>query len=124
MLNAVGAVLLFVWGLIAVSQLRLRPRIEREAPHTLSLRMWGLPLADLGGAGSRWAGVLVLMLTDATARPQLLWSAGATAVVLLVAAVRERGSAAAPPAEPGTARARSPYVSTDDPSGTQSNNHV
>ena len=35
------------------------------------------------------AAVLVLMLTDDTARPQLLWSSGATAAVLLVAAVRE-----------------------------------
>ncbi|MFI9046529.1 amino acid permease [Streptomyces sp. NPDC053427] len=88
MLNAVGAVLLFVWGLIAVSQLRLRPRIEREAPGGLTLRMWGFPwltwvaLVAMGG-------VLVLMLTDAAARPQLLWSAGATAAVLAVAGVRE-----------------------------------
>ncbi|MEU8686730.1 amino acid permease [Streptomyces sp. NPDC048611] len=88
MLNAVGAVLLFVWGLIAVSQLRLRPRIEREAPEKLTLRMWAFPyltwvaLAAMGG-------VLVLMLTDDAARPQLLWSAGATCVVLLVAGVRE-----------------------------------
>ncbi|MFG2892844.1 amino acid permease [Streptomyces sp. NPDC048248] len=88
MLNAVGAVLLFVWGLIAVSQLRLRPRIEREAPHTLSLRMWAFPWLTWA-ALLAMGGVLVLMLTDATARPQLLWSAGATAVVLLVAAVRE-----------------------------------
>ncbi|GES29538.1 amino acid permease [Streptomyces angustmyceticus] len=87
MLNAVGAVLLFVWGLIAVSQLRLRPRIAREAPGKLTLPMWGFPYltwASLVAMG----GVLVLMLTDDTARPQLLWSAGATAVVLLVAGVR------------------------------------
>ncbi|WP_093800847.1 amino acid permease [Streptomyces sp. Wb2n-11] len=88
MLNAVGAVLLFVWGLVAASQLRLRRRIEREAPELLTLRMWGFPwltwitLAGLGG-------VLVLMLTDDAARPQLLWSAGATGAVLLVAMVRE-----------------------------------
>ncbi|MGW0551657.1 amino acid permease [Streptomyces altiplanensis] len=88
MLNAVGAVLLFVWGLVAASQLRLRRRIEREAPELLTLRMWGFPwltwitLAGLGG-------VLVLMLTDDAARPQLLWSAGAAGAVLLVAMVRE-----------------------------------
>ncbi|SEC47307.1 amino acid/polyamine/organocation transporter, APC superfamily [Streptomyces sp. 2224.1] len=87
MLNAVGAVLLFVWGLIAVSQLRLRPRIAREAPEKLTLRMWGFPYltwASLVAMG----GVLILMLTDDTARPQLLWSAGATGLVLLVAGVR------------------------------------
>ncbi|REK86105.1 amino acid permease [Streptomyces inhibens] len=88
MLNAVGAVLLFVWGLIAVSQLRLRPRIEREAPGKLTLRMWAFPYLTWA-ALLAMGGVLVLMLTDATARPQLLWSAGATCAVLLVAGVRE-----------------------------------
>ncbi|MFI8995226.1 amino acid permease [Streptomyces sp. NPDC053542] len=88
LLNAVGAVLLFVWGLIAVSQLRLRRRIEREAPEKLTLRMWGFPwLTWVALAGM--AAVIVLMLADATARPQLLWSAGATALVLLIAGARE-----------------------------------
>ncbi|MBK0377035.1 amino acid permease [Streptomyces sp. RB110-1] len=88
MLNSVGAVLLFVWALIAASQLRLRARLEREAPEALSLRMWCFPyLTWLTLAGL--LGVLVLMLTDDAARPQVLWSAGATALVLLVAAGRE-----------------------------------
>ncbi|KQX28636.1 amino acid transporter [Streptomyces sp. Root63] len=43
MLNSVGAVLLFVWALIAASQLRLRARLEQEAPEALSLRMWCFP---------------------------------------------------------------------------------
>ncbi|MFF3097701.1 amino acid permease [Streptomyces cyaneofuscatus] len=89
MLNSVGAVLLFVWALIAASQLRLRARLEREAPGALALRMWWFPyLTWLTLAGL--LGVLVLMLTDADARPQVLWSAGATALVLLVAVGRQR----------------------------------
>ncbi|MFD3518577.1 amino acid permease [Streptomyces sp. NPDC058657] len=88
MLNAVGAVLLFVWGLIAVSQLRLRRRIEREMPERLTLRMWAFPYLTWVALAAM-AVVLVLMLLDETARPQLLWSAGATALVLLVAWVRE-----------------------------------
>ena len=88
MLNSVGAVLLFVWALIAASQLRLRARIEREAPGALTLKMWCFPyLTWLTLAGL--LGVLVLMLTDDTARPQVLWSAGATGLVLLVAVGRE-----------------------------------
>ncbi|MEW2439616.1 amino acid permease [Streptomyces caniferus] len=87
MLNAVGAVLLFVWGLIAVSQLRLRPRIAREAPEKLTLRMWGFPYLTWAALVAM-GGVLVLMLTDDAARPQLLWSAGATGAVLLIAGVR------------------------------------
>ncbi|MFI7239255.1 amino acid permease [Streptomyces cyaneofuscatus] len=88
MLNSVGAVLLFVWALIAASQLRLRARLEREAPGALALRMWCFPyLTWLTLAGL--LGVLLLMLTDADARPQVLWSAGATALVLLVAVGRQ-----------------------------------
>ncbi|MFI7290336.1 amino acid permease [Streptomyces anulatus] len=99
MLNSVGAVLLFVWALIAASQLRLRGRLEQEAPEALTLRMWCFPyLTWVTLAGL--LGVLVLMLTDEAARPQVLWSAGATALVLLVAVGRQRreqrrGSAAA-----------------------------
>ncbi|TYR43449.1 amino acid permease, partial [Streptomyces parvus] len=88
MLNSVGAVLLFVWALIAASQLRLRARLEQEAPDALALRMWWFPYltwATLAGL----LGVLLLMLTDDAARPQVLWSAGATALVLLVAVGRE-----------------------------------
>ncbi|MFB7046092.1 amino acid permease [Streptomyces microflavus] len=88
MLNSVGAVLLFVWALIAASQLRLRARLEQEAPGALALRMWWFPyLTWLTLAGL--FGVLVLMLTDDAARPQVLWSAGATALVLLVAVGRQ-----------------------------------
>ncbi|WP_432094400.1 amino acid permease [Streptomyces sp. bgisy100] len=88
MLNAVGAVLLVVWGLIAASQLRLRREIERTAPERLTLRMWGFPwLTWTALAGM--AAVLLLMLTDDAARPQVLWSGAATGAVLLVAWIRE-----------------------------------
>ncbi|MFF1381378.1 amino acid permease [Streptomyces sp. NPDC058308] len=88
MLNSVGAVLLFVWALIALSQLRLRRRIEREAPERLVLRMWAFPYLTWAALAAM-AAVLVLMLTDDAARPQLLWSAGATGLVLAVAGLRE-----------------------------------
>ncbi|WP_406860918.1 amino acid permease [Streptomyces sp. HUAS MG47] len=88
LLNAVGAVLLFVWGLIAVSQLRLRRRIEREAPEKLTLRMWGFPWLSWTALVAIGA-VLVLMLTDDATRPQVLWSAAATGAVLLAAGARE-----------------------------------
>ncbi|MFF4226067.1 amino acid permease [Streptomyces sp. L500] len=96
LLNAVGSVLLFVWGLIAVSQLRLRRRIERETPELLTLRMWCFPYLTWVALAAIGA-VLVLMLTDDVARPQLLWSAGATAAVVAVALLRDlrqRSSAA------------------------------
>ncbi|WP_405482127.1 amino acid permease [Streptomyces anulatus] len=89
MLNSVGAVLLFVWALIAASQLRLRARLEQEAPEALSLRMWCFPYLTWVTLAGLF-GVLLLMLTDEAARPQVLWSAGATALVLLVAVGRQR----------------------------------
>ncbi|NEB97576.1 amino acid permease [Streptomyces anulatus] len=88
MLNSVGAVLLFVWALIAASQLRLRARLEQEAPEALSLRMWCFPYLTWVTLAGLF-GVLLLMLTDEAARPQVLWSAGATAVVALVAVGRQ-----------------------------------
>ncbi|MFF1353842.1 amino acid permease [Streptomyces sp. NPDC058297] len=88
MLNSVGAVLLFVWALIAASQLRLRRLVEREAPERLVLRMWGFPWLTWVTLAAI-AAVIGLMLTDETARPQLLWSTGATALVVAVAGVRE-----------------------------------
>ncbi|WP_050779606.1 amino acid permease [Streptomyces sp. C] len=88
MLNAVGAVLLFVWALIAVSQLRLRPRLERDMPERLTLPMWAFPYLTWAALAGM-AAVLVLMLFDDSARPQLLWSSGAAAAVLLVAWYRE-----------------------------------
>ncbi|GAA4094422.1 amino acid permease [Actinomadura miaoliensis] len=39
-INSAGAVALFLYGIIALSQLRMRTRLEREAPEKLKLRMW------------------------------------------------------------------------------------
>ena len=43
LLNSSGAVALFVYLLIAVSQLVLRRRLEREDPESLEVRMWAYP---------------------------------------------------------------------------------
>ncbi len=43
LLNMIGAVILVVWIFIAVSQLRLRRRLERETPERLAVRMWAFP---------------------------------------------------------------------------------
>src|SRR6185312_10261119 len=43
LLNMIGAVILVVWGFIAVSQLRLRRALEREAPERLAVRTWAFP---------------------------------------------------------------------------------
>ena len=83
MLNAAGASLLIVWVLIAVSQLRLRRQLE--ALHPLPIRMWAYPYLTWF-ALALFAGIAVLMLSDATARTQL-FSAAAMFAVLAVAGV-------------------------------------
>lgn len=43
LVNSYGTVAIFVYVLIAFSQLKLRTRLEREAPHKLRIRMWCFP---------------------------------------------------------------------------------
>lgn len=43
LVNSYGTVAIFVYILIAISQLRLRYRLENEAPHLLKVRMWCFP---------------------------------------------------------------------------------
>ncbi len=60
LVNSSGAIMLFVYMLIAIAQLRLRTRFEAEAPERLQVRMWFHPFgtwAAILGMG----GVLVLM---------------------------------------------------------------
>jgi L-asparagine transporter-like permease len=83
LLNMIGAVILVVWILIAVSQLLLRRRIEREAPERLVVRMWAFPwLTWVALAGM--AAVFVLMAREPSTRTQLYWSGGMTAVLAAV----------------------------------------
>ncbi|WP_225215612.1 amino acid permease [Cellulomonas avistercoris] len=107
LLNAAGASLLVVWVLVAVSQLRLRPRLEAAAgPAGLPLRMWGYPWLTWATLVAL-AGVVVLMLTDDAARAQLAATAGLVAVVVGIyvvsQALRRRSARASggPAAESG-----------------------
>ncbi|WP_282699451.1 amino acid permease [Streptomyces sp. CC219B] len=83
LLNMIGAVILVVWIFIAVSQLRLRARLEREAPEKLTVRMWAFPvLTWVALAGM--AAIFVLMAREPDTRVQL-YSTGA--MTLFLAAV-------------------------------------
>lgn len=83
MLNAAGASLLIVWVFIAVSQLRLRRKLE--AIHPLPVRMWAYPYLTWF-ALALFAAIAVLMLSDASARIQL-YSAATMFAVLAIAGV-------------------------------------
>jgi GABA permease len=43
LINSYGTVAIFVYLLIASSELRLRRRLERDSPEKLTIRMWGYP---------------------------------------------------------------------------------
>jgi GABA permease len=43
LVDSYGTVAIFVYAAIALSQLRLRARLEREAPEKLRVKMWGYP---------------------------------------------------------------------------------
>ncbi|MER5972397.1 amino acid permease [Streptomyces sp. NPDC002055] len=93
LLNMVGAAVLVVWGFIAVSQLVMRRRLEREAPETLSVRMWAYPyLTWVSLAGV--VAVLLLMLREDDTRTQLFFTAGLTVVLSVVGYIRQRAVAA------------------------------
>ncbi|MEU2899801.1 amino acid permease [Streptomyces sp. NPDC001273] len=92
LLNMIGAVILIVWIFIAVSQLRLRRRLEREAPERLAVRMWAFPwLTWVALAGM--AAVFVLMAREPGTRVQLYATGGMTLALAAVGYVRQRSSA-------------------------------
>lgn len=51
-INSAGAIALFVYGMIALSELRMRGRLEREEPARLRLRMWFHP----------WLGIVTVVV--------------------------------------------------------------
>ncbi|AWW39564.1 MULTISPECIES: amino acid permease [Streptomyces] len=80
LLNMIGAVILVVWFFIAVSQLRLRRRLERESPHKLVVRMWAFPVLTWVALAGMVA-IFVLMAREPDTRVQL-YSTGAMTLVL------------------------------------------
>nr|WP_281247303.1 amino acid permease [Corynebacterium phocae] len=87
MLNAAGGSLLIVWVFIAVSQLRLRPELEKT--HQLPVRMWAFPYLTWF-ALAIFAGIAILMLTDASARVQLFSAAMIFAVLVVAGTINAR----------------------------------
>jgi GABA permease len=87
LLNAVGAAVLVVWAFVCVAQLRMRRRLEREAPERLAVRMWGFPyLTWVALAGV--VGVLALMLLSHDNRVQLATTLAATGALSLAGWIR------------------------------------
>lgn len=94
LLNSSGAVILFVYLMIAVSQLVLRPRTP---PERLRVKMWLYPVLTILTIAGMTA-VLVAMWFQPDTRSQILLSLASAAVVITAWALRRAvfGTAAAP----------------------------
>ncbi len=93
LVNSYGTVAIFVYVLIAFAQLRLRARLEREAPERLRVRMWGYPyLTWLAIVGM--LGIVAAMAFIPDQRTPLLFGIASALVMLLGYAVRRRLSPA------------------------------
>lgn len=89
LIHSYGAVALFVYTLICLSQIRLRKRLEREEPEKLVLKMWGYPyLSWLTVAGMVAVTVSMGILKDT--RTDFLLSVVTLAVILIGYEIRKR----------------------------------
>ena len=79
LVNASGALMLLVYGMVALAEIPVRRRLEAEEPHRLSVRMWFYPYGSGVAIGAILAILAAMGLTPSL-RPQLLCS-------LLVAAI-------------------------------------
>ncbi len=94
LINSLGAIMLFIYLLIAWAQLNLRNKLEREAPEQLKIRMWLHPWGTLLAVVGMIA-VLALMLFDPARRIELWTSLLLTAVMFAVWWLVRRGAAKA-----------------------------
>ncbi|MGW3492334.1 amino acid permease [Streptomyces sp. NPDC001020] len=92
LLNMIGAVILVVWFFIAVSQLRLRGRLEQEAPEKLVVRMWAFPVLTWVALAAM-AAITVLMWRQPDTRVQLYSTGGMTLFLAAVGYAWQRARA-------------------------------
>jgi GABA permease len=89
LVNSCGVVAIFMYVMIAVSELRVRRAIEREDPSQLTLRMWFFPYLTYTVIVA-YAIVLLAMVFNADQRVQLIASAVSLIFVLIAYTLRKR----------------------------------
>jgi len=95
LVNSYGTVAIFVYLLIAVSELRLRARLEREAPGRLRVRMWGYPYLTILAILAMVGIVAAMAFIEDQRTPLLFGIVSALAMVLGYLARRRFGPASA-----------------------------
>ena len=89
LVNSSGVIAIFMYVMIAVSELRVRRTIEREEPSQLKLKMWFFPHLTIAVIVV-YGVVLVAMVFNADQRVQLLASLVSLVVVLIAYTQRKR----------------------------------
>src|SRR6202034_3589551 len=89
LVNSYGTVALFVYVLIAISELRLRARLEKEDPTRLRIRMWAYPyLTYVAIAGM--LGIVLAMSFIPDQRTPLIFGVISVGILLLAFGARTR----------------------------------
>jgi gamma-aminobutyrate permease len=94
LVNASGALMLLIYGLLAFAQIAVRRRMEVEAPERLTIRMWLFPWLSYATIGCI-ALVLIAMAMAPDLAGQFYSSLAVTAVCLVLFYVFRRGKVAA-----------------------------
>jgi len=89
LVNSYGTVAIFVYVLIAIAELRLRRRLERESPARLLVRMWGYPWLTRLTIAAMLA-IVAAMAVIPEQRVALLFGLVSVAVLLIAYALRLR----------------------------------
>ncbi|MFI9455515.1 amino acid permease [Amycolatopsis sp. NPDC052450] len=89
LVNSYGAVALFVYLSIALAQVRLRRRLEREDPEKLTLKMWLFPWLSYATIALMGGVILAMALLPST-RSQFWLSAVTLVLILLGFEIRRR----------------------------------
>jgi GABA permease len=91
LVSSYGTVAIFVYVLIALSQLRLRARLEREDPARLGIRMWAYPYLTYLAIGGLLA-IVTAMAFIPEQRTPLIFGVISLGLLLLAFGVRKRRS--------------------------------
>lgn len=83
LVNASGAIMLMVYAMVCLAQIRLRRRMEREHPERLAIKVWWFPWLSIAAIGAIVAAMLAMLFTRSLATQ--LYASLATAAVVLVA---------------------------------------
>jgi gamma-aminobutyrate permease len=102
LVNACGVTVLIVYLIICVAQIRLRHRLEREAPDAIGVKMWLFPWASYATIAAMGAVLLAMAFMEDLAT-QLYLSLFSFGVVLAAYAALARRRAKAPGLTPTTA---------------------